>query len=131
PNSAATSLTPTASSLCQPVGVALDSVGNLWVTDRANHRVLRFPTPFAQRSGLQPADIVLGQGAQNNFTGSALSPQSFGAPYGIAIDSDLRLVISDSIFNRVLIYENQGGNWNRTRVLGQADPNSCTANCPS
>ena len=34
-------------------------------------------------------------------------------------------------FNRVLIYENQGGAWNRTKVLGQTDPNSCTANCPA
>ncbi len=130
PTSAATSATPTASSLCQPVGITLDSVGNLWVADRSNHRVLRFPTPFAQRAALQPADIVLGQGAQNNFTGNALSPQSFGSPYGIAIDSDQRLVVSDTLFNRVLIYENQAGAWNRTKVLGQTDPNSCVANCP-
>jgi uncharacterized protein (TIGR03437 family) len=130
PNSAATSVTPTASSLCQPVGLALDSGGNLWVADRVNHRVLRFPTPFAQRSGLQPADIVLGQGPQNNFTGNALSPQSFGAPYGIAINNDSDLIVSDTGFNRVLIYQNQGGNWVRTKVLGQPDPNSCQANCP-
>jgi uncharacterized protein (TIGR03437 family) len=128
PNSAATSLAPTASSLCQPEGLALDSVGNLWVADRANHRVLRFPTPFAQRTTLQPADTVLGQ---SNFTGNALSPQSFGAPYGIAINNDTDLMVSDNGFNRVLIYQNQRGNWVRTKVLGQTDPNSCQpASCP-
>jgi uncharacterized protein (TIGR03437 family) len=135
PNSVAASQVPTASSLCQPVGLAVDSNGNLWVADRGNHRVLRFPTPFAQGGFLQPANLVLGQGAQNNFTGNALAPTTFGAPYGIAIsDADPNntfLVVSDQVFNRVLIYQNQGSTWTRTKVLGQSDPNTCQpATCP-
>src|SRR5581483_10636547 len=53
PNSAAASQAPTASSLCQPVGLAVDSQGNLWVADRGNHRVVRYANPFAQGGFLQ------------------------------------------------------------------------------
>jgi sugar lactone lactonase YvrE len=131
PNTALASTNPTASSLCQPVGLALDSQGNLWVADRSNHRVLRFPAPFAQGGVLPQANLVLGQGAPNNFTGNALSPTSFASPYGVAINNDTDLVVSDAAFNRVLIYQNQAGNWVRTKVLGQPDPNSCQpATCP-
>jgi uncharacterized protein (TIGR03437 family) len=133
PNSRVTSTSPNAGSLCQPVGLALDPVGNLWVTDRGNYRVLRFPTPFAQAATLQQADTVIGQGAQNNFIGNARSPQNFGGPYGIALDpTGSPLIVSDPAFNRVLVYENRNGAWARTKVLGQTDPNTCPAGgCPS
>ena len=117
-----------ASSLCAPVGLALDSRGNLWVADSINHRVLRFPTPFVQRTNLQPADTVIGQ---PNFTSNSRSFASFGLPYGLALDSDVRMAVSDQIFHRVLIYELQGSTWSRTKVLGQSDPNNCPgAACP-
>jgi uncharacterized protein (TIGR03437 family) len=117
-----------ASSLCQPAGLTLDSRGNLWVADTVNHRVLRFPTPFVQRTNLQTADQVIGQ---PNFTSNSRSFASFGLPYGVALDSDIRMAISDQAFNRVLIYELQGSTWNRTKVLGQPDPNNCPGTtCP-
>jgi sugar lactone lactonase YvrE len=44
------------------VGLAFDSVGNLWVSDPGNNRVLRFPVAQLAPNTLEPtADLVLGQ----------------------------------------------------------------------
>ena len=51
---------PTQASLCHPVGLLVDSAGNLYVADHVNGRVLRFPTPFSHQ-GNQQADLVLGK----------------------------------------------------------------------
>ena len=58
---------PSAASLCLPVGLTLDSSGNLYVADAGNNRVLAFAAPFkqAQTAG-QAASAVLGQGPQGN-----------------------------------------------------------------
>ena len=42
---------PTSTGLLQPVGLAVDSSGNLWVADSGNGRVLRFPAPFSVAAG--------------------------------------------------------------------------------
>ena len=64
-NTAAT----TASALSNPVGVAFDLLGNLWVADSANNRTLEFAPPFGDD---QNATLVLGQA---NFTsGAAAAP---------------------------------------------------------
>ena len=41
--------TPTASGLYDPIGLALDSAGNLYVADTGNGRIVRFPSPFTNR----------------------------------------------------------------------------------
>ena len=57
---------PTQSSLCLPAGLAVDTSGNLYVADRGNGRVLRFPAPFAFQGQLEQADLVLGQTSFTN-----------------------------------------------------------------
>ena len=42
------SLLPSAQGLFNPIGVAVDNNGNLYVADYGNGRVVRFPAPFAQ-----------------------------------------------------------------------------------
>ena len=123
------STTANASSLCQPTGLALDSAGNLWVADYGNSRVLRFDSPYSVGPiALQPASVVLGQ--NGSFSTRTAGPANFGkqtqtGPYGLAMDTDSRLIVSDPTMNRVLIYENQGANWVRTKVLGQSSPTTC------
>ena len=50
--------TASATSLCGPQGVAVDSLGNLYVADTSNNRVLEYATPFAND---KTADNVFGQ----------------------------------------------------------------------
>ncbi len=102
------------------VGLAFDSQNNLWVSDAANHRVIRFPAS-ALASG-QPsgpaADRVLGQ--QDYVTRAALpvntnnrlvkapvsttaGPAYINTPAGIAFDPSGRLFVIDGL-SRVLVY---------------------------
>lgn len=52
-------------------GVDLDAAGNMWVTDTARHRVLRFPP------GSHTANLVLGQ---SSFSGSSDKPYMVNPP---------------------------------------------------
>ena len=96
---------PTQSSLCGPVGVAVDPQGNLYVADSGNGRVLRFPAPFAATgSGPEKADLVLGQ---QDFTTQVLdpTPSTMHTPYGLAFSGTNGLLVSDLFFNRVLYFK--------------------------
>jgi uncharacterized protein (TIGR03437 family) len=98
--------TPTQSSLCLPVGLAVDNSGNLYVADSNNGRVLRFPAPFASYPAvatLPPADLVLGQAgftAQIQEAGNS----TMVAPYGLAFSGANGLLVSDASLNRVLYF---------------------------
>jgi uncharacterized protein (TIGR03437 family) len=96
---------PTATSLCGPVGLVVDSKGNLWVADRGNGRVLRFPAPFAQ-TGQPQADLVLGQATLTSpATSVDPTPSNLAAPYGIAISVSGLVMVSDQIQNRVMVFQ--------------------------
>lgn len=90
----------TAASLNYPLGLAVDASGAVWVSDDINNRVLRFSPPFA--NGMN-ADLVLGHA---DFAGAgAASPPtaaSLNVPYGIAIDSNGAVFVSDDQNGRVL-----------------------------
>ena len=136
---------PTQSSLCYPSGLAVDASGNLYVADRGNGRVLRFPAPFAYQGQLEQADLVLGQ---NSFT-TAGSPgpaaSTLSAPYGVAFTPACTptetncningLLISDITYNRVLYIPTTNGTFTAgsdngkaaTKVYGQPDFSTVTA----
>lgn len=107
-------------SLNNPIGLAVDSSGNLWVADNGNSRVLRFPSPFAQ-SGTIRADIVLGQLNFTNRTTDATA-RTMAAPYGIALSLAGHVFVSDAAHSRVLMFEEplQSGKA-ASRVFGQPD----------
>jgi uncharacterized protein (TIGR03437 family) len=117
---------PTKSSLCGPIGLLVDSSGNLYVADSGNGRVLRFPTPFAHQGSLQPADRVVGQAS---FTAKITDPSSgtMAAPYGLALSGVNGLLVSDVQHNRVLYFPMASGDLTSpqgetaTKVFGQPD----------
>ena len=95
---------PSSSSLCGPIGVLVDSNGNLYVADSGNGRVLRFPAPFSQTgTGMPQADLVLGK---QSFTDTISDPSSrtLHSPYGLAFSGINGLLVSDAAYNRVLFY---------------------------
>ena len=128
---------PTSSSLCSPVGLVVDSQGNLWVADRGNGRVLRFPAPFSQ-TGQPVADVVLGQAS---FTSKTTDPteSTMAAPYGLAITVPINigssleslLLASDQAHNRILVFQSVGGVFQSgqaaVKVIGQPDFHSSVA----
>jgi len=120
---------PTNSSLCGPVGLLVDSQGNLWVADQGNARVLRFPAPFSQ-TGQPVADLVLGQ---SSFTTKITDPTSstMAAPYGLAITVNGALLASDRKHNRILVFQPANGVFQNgqpaAKVIGQPDFRSSVA----
>jgi uncharacterized protein (TIGR03437 family) len=114
---------PSATGLAAPSGLAVDDEGNLWVVDRGNGRVLRFPRPF-ERAGLQEADLVIGQ---LSLTSKNLDPTSrtMRAPTGILFTNDGHLLVSDPGLNRVLFFNKPfASGMTAARVVGQPNFNT-------
>ena len=107
-----------------PEGLALDSAGNLWVADRLNGRVLRFPRPFDQaQTVLERPNLVIGQvGFFQKVTDA--SSQTMREPYGIAFTAQGHLLVSDAALNRILFFlKPSGGDFTNgqfaANVIGQ------------
>ena len=93
-----------ANSLCAPFGVALDTLGNLYVADSNNSRVLEYNTPLTTDT---TADRVFGQSGFLIVGGcddNGLGANSLCQPYGVALDAANNLYIADRGNNRVLEY---------------------------
>ncbi len=114
---------PTESTLANPIGLAVDANGNLYVADVANARVMRFARPFDQ-TGIIRANLVLGQ---NTFFSKITdaSRSSMRSPYGLAFTQNGSLLVSDASLNRVLLFQKpSGGDFTNgmaaSAVFGQA-----------
>jgi hypothetical protein len=114
---------PTAATLCfwDPngvgvgAGVRLDALGNLWVADGGNNRVLRFPKVNGVLS--KTADIELGQSPvsfASPTAGNAMTQMS--SPNAVLFDSNGNLYVADSGNARVLVFAPANG----TFTSGQA-----------
>ena len=129
---------PSADGICDLSGLALDSAGDLFVTDIDNSRVLEYMNPLADgggspgtpgSSGDVTADVVFGQGG--SFTsavcggvGSGIAPSGavLCQPDGVALDGPGDVLIADASNSRVLWYANPLSSPPVANlVLGQAD----------
>ena len=118
----------TSTTLHQPIGIEVDSDGNLWVADAKNNRVLRYDDAYLDNANGAAADLVLGQ---TGFGTAAESTTAIGlaVPRDMHVDSDGTLWIADYKNNRVLRYDDAASltsGASADGVLGQADFTSNT-----
>jgi predicted esterase/DNA-binding beta-propeller fold protein YncE len=105
-----------------PVGVFADAKGRLWVTDRLNHRVLRFDHAASKANGAA-ADAVLGQPDFTTGT-SGLSAVKMNRPMGVYCDAQDHLWVCEDDNNRVIRFDSVSVKPNGAAadgVLGQPD----------
>ncbi len=107
-------MTPGAATLCAPEGLMLDLLGNLWVADVNNDRVVEYVPPFDADTA---AAIVIGQGDGGSLDTSGcnrgiapgdlygLGADSLCAPAAVAVDSNIDLYVADSGNNRSMVYD--------------------------
>ena len=110
----------------QPLHLAMDAGGRLWVADFGNSRVLRFENAATALTGAPPNGVL----GQPGFTtgGGSLTANGMPNPWGISIDTAGRLWVADRNFHRVLRFDNAAAKANggaADGVLGQ--PNFTTA----
>ncbi|HNI25135.1 MAG TPA: hypothetical protein PLJ29_02165, partial [Leptospiraceae bacterium] len=112
-----------ANSLNLPQGLAVDSIGNLYITETSNSRILYYP------SGSTTATKVYGQNgsfSSNTANNGGISANSLNNPVAIALDAGGNLYAADSQNNRILYYPS--GSTTATKVYGQPDFFSSTIN---
>jgi len=115
-----------AHSLNGPAALVFDALGNLWIADSLNHRVLRFASADLNQEN-PDADVVIGQeDFLVNLPNAGLSvvhASGFNRPIGVAFHPDNgALYVSDALNSRVLTFNSpQVINQPADRVLGQPD----------
>ena len=115
-----------ATSLSYPFGISFDTAGNMYVVDRDNSRVLRYP--ISNGVIATTADQVWGQpNFATNTYGTSATTLTY--PSSISFDAAGNLYVTDSGNNRVVRYPISNGVIATTadRVWGQPDFTSAAA----
>ena len=115
--------TPTAASLCRPLGLAFDSSGVLYIADSGNNRIVGYKTLKTKASASvelgHPPNVAFTSGVAND---GGISARTLQTPVGIGMDSKNRLWVTDSQNNRVVRFDSKFHNGDAAvLVLGQAD----------
>lgn len=118
--------TPTGSGFSLPQSVSIDPNGTLWVTDSLNNRVLGFENAATTNDNPAFANTVLGQA---DFVSRVVAdgPNGMSLPLGVSAVALNRLVVGDTLNNRVLVFNSPStlaDGAAASRVLGQ--PNFTT-----
>lgn len=88
-----------ANGMMDPVGVAVDSQGDLWVSDHVADRVTEYVPPFT--NGMA-ATLAIGQGNLQDTVCNGTSARTLCSPEGIAFDAEGDLWVADLAHYRVL-----------------------------
>jgi sugar lactone lactonase YvrE len=90
----------TAATFNYPIGVAVDSGGNVYVADKNNHRIRK----------ITPAGVVstfAGSGTEGFLNGTGTAAQ-FNHPIGVAVDSEGNVYVADTYNHRIRKITPQG-----------------------
>ncbi len=91
-----------ASTMGSPAATAVDELGNLYVSDTYNCRVLEFLPPYTDG---EAAQVVIGKPDANTSCGGPASATNLGHTAGLAFDQAGNLWVADSGNNRVLRFK--------------------------
>ncbi|MBI2355311.1 MAG: hypothetical protein HYV06_09830, partial [Deltaproteobacteria bacterium] len=106
----------TAAQLNNPVGVALDSAGNLYIADTSNYRIRK----VTAESGI--ITTVAGNGSRGfSGDGGEATAAQLNIPFGVALDSAGNLYVADLSNHR--IRKVAAGSGIITTVAGSTEPN--------
>lgn len=119
----------TQSGMNNPIAVAVDAAGNLFVVEINNNRVTRFASAAGKPNGAN-ADGVLGQsGFTSNNSGTTQS--SLSNPYAVTVDGAGNLFVADASNNRVMRFNNAAAKANGATADGVLGQSSFTGNAGS
>lgn len=109
---------PTARTLFNPIGIALDPHGRLYIADWNNHRVLRFDDPLRSDDA---ADAVFGQSSLTTNGRNALGVANGGLdlPIDLEFTTSGEMLVADSGNHRVLVYRGPEYRGTPQLVFGQ------------
>lgn len=105
--------------LNQPVGLARDKTGDLFVADAFNHTIRRMSTNGSTWTITTIAGTPGLSGSADGTNGAA----RFNQPTGIALDSAGNLFVADTLNNTIRKVTAMGGNWVATTIAGLAGSN--------
>jgi streptogramin lyase len=81
----------------QPTGIAVDSNGKIYVADKSNNRIQVFNSDGTH-------DFNIGKNDNTSGTGDG----EFNQPYGVAVDSNGKIYVTDKGNNRVQVFDTDG-----------------------
>jgi sugar lactone lactonase YvrE len=120
----------TDATLCNPYGIAVDTAGNVYISDQNNSRILEYDLPLVTDAH---ADMVFGQAGKFNSgvcNNGGVTANSLCNPNHLAVDGAGNLYVADGN-SRVLEYNNPlAGNTTADLVFGQGNSftsNTCSA----
>ena len=91
-----------ANSLDSPFGVTVDGIGNLYIADSLNNRVLF----YLSNDGTTAMRVYgqLGSFSTNTANNGGISANSLESPFAAALDNSGNFYVADAVNNRALIY---------------------------
>lgn len=103
----------------EPIGIAADGAGNLYVTDTFYNTIRRLSP-----SGTNWVVTTIAGSAANpaGSTDGTNGTARFNQPYGVAADQSGNIYVADSLNNTIRQIVNVGTNWVVTTIAGLADP---------
>ena len=101
-----------------PVGIAVDGAGNLFVADELNNAIRKI-TP----AGTNWIVTTIAGGTQGASDGANTAAQFF-SPSGVAVDAGGRVFVADQFNNTIRLITPVGTNWEVTTIAGQSDAGS-------
>lgn len=114
--------TPTPTGLYLPGDVKVDSLGNVWVADTGNGRVLRFPNPFDRTDGLLTPDLVLGAPDFYTAASTQITRDRMYLPSSLAFTPEGNVAVGDLGLHRVLLIKQPSvSGQSADIVFGQVD----------